>query len=536
MLPSDEQTPQETTSPAPAEAAQESLVNRAESAGLDLDIVTPQPATDEQSPAKPEFNVRTGVNPNAELAKAVRSVLPDKFKGQPLDATNSLALLGAEIEELEYFAGNYKNMGLSRDQSTYDWLQAVDSASVHGQRGDGMLGALQREGSYWRQQVVGPGGELLGAGRPAFGEGSSEPGGRLVGPQAMMKIRGLLDLGTIARIPLWHSGLWISFKAPSEASLLELERRISMEKVLMGRRSDGKIFSHASVYTNMHLVNFALEHAYETTYRQVSNDELKKKILMSDIPQLIWGLLCTIYPNGYPYKQPCITEPAKCTHVVDELLDLTKLSWTDDRALTPWQRQQMTRRTSKFTDEEIKRYQDEHKFNDEIGTVKLHDGLNMVLKVPTVAEFESSGHAWISELTSKVDEAFGGKLSATERSQFISDAAATASLRQYSHWISKLVFTDGSGVIDTQADIEDAISALTSAQETVDTFHEGMRKYIANTTITIIGFPKYNCPKCGTPQTVEESKHPHLVALDVTSIFFTLLGQRLTKILSNSGL
>lgn len=478
---------------------------------------------------------RHGVNEHCELSKPVTEPLPKAMQGVKYTRDNALALIGAEISELNAIADTYKQLGLGRSESTIDWLQSVDSASGHLIRKSSYTDALYRDGSLWKQAMTGPGGELLGAGKPGFAEGV-EPGGRLVGPQAMMRVQGLLGMGTIARIPLWHSGLWVSFKAPTESDLLQLDRLIANEKITLGRVSNGKVFANTSVFTNSALVNFALQHVYETTYKQVPIDELKTKILITDIPQLLWGLLTTIYPNGYPYKQPCITDPSVCTHVVEELLDIKKLSWCDDRRLNHWQREFMTQRTKKWTDAELTRYREEHDYTSKFGTVELHEGMNMLLKVPTIAEYEESGFAWVNAIVEQVDTTFGGQLRGEERNRYITEQGTATALRQYAHWVDKLIMTDGSGVVDDSATIADLLGVLTSHEQASIAFFKGVETFINNTTISLIGFPKFDCPACGKEQTSEERKHPHLIVLDVGNVFFTLQGQRLEKILARTSL
>ncbi len=478
------------------------------------------------------FVGRRGVNLHAEMTH-VTSV-PHK---RPLGPNEMhLPLPSADVEEQNRLADRYPNgSDFGTGEEGERWLQTVVEAQTMFHRGNALLSSLTREDSLWKQQIQ-VGAETLSARRPSFGEGT-ESGEKLTGVQAMLKLQASLGLGAVVRVPLYHTGIWVVLKAPSEAALLELDRRIANEKILLGRVTNGLIFSNSSVYQNSYLMNFALAHIYEATYKYTDINELKSIIKLTDLPTLLWGLICTIYPNGYPFKQPCITDPTKCQHVVEELLNIQKLSWTDEASLSDKQRRHMLRKTAKFTLEEIQAYQSEHSFTKK-GTLKLHERLTAELKVPTLEEYEQSGFAWVDGIVKSQDQAFGGTIKGEERNQYIMEQAQVTALRQYAHWIEKLVLHDPKGdkVIDDRKTLEDSLSMLTASEEVFTTFFNGAGAFIDNTTISLIAVPKYNCPNCGEPMPDEEKKHPHLIPLDVSNIFFTLQGHRISKVLQRSQL
>lgn len=492
-----------------------------------LDSKSPTDVADDQAdPVEPvTVERRTGVCPNVEMTKPVFDKLS---KPGPVDIHESVAVIGADHVELAAHAETYRNLDIGRGDPALRWLASVKQGEEHMSRDDAFNSTVRREGAMFRQSIHGEDGEQLAAGRPQFGEPS---GGKLVGPQAVMKIKGLLGMGTVARVPLWHSGLWLNFKAPSETDLLELERRIANEKITLGRMTNGGIFSNVSVYLNSFLMNFCLAHVYEATYKQVPALELKKLIRATDLPQMLWGLLCTIYPSGYAYRQPCVNDPTKCLHVVEETLNLNKISWTDDRALTDSQRKHMTQRTAKFTDEQIQKYQDEHRFNERFGSVELHPGLKMILRVPSLEELEQGGFAWVDSVVERADAAFRGDVVGEERNRMITEMGMSTALRQYGQWVHKLVLDDGETIIEDRSTIDDTLSTLTAHGDVYEKFFSGIEQFINNSTITVIGVPKINCPKCDKPMTNDEKRHPHLIALDITNIFFTLLDQRVVKLL-----
>ena len=479
----------------------------------------------DSAPSVPMQFGRHGENPNAE-ARADRPVFvvrPAGSKSVPIE--EAVAAFGVDADEFNQLAENYPDLDVDTGASGQHWAETIQQAQKHVLRGNALLGSLLREESLWRQSVT-AGAQQLEANRPKFGEDSE--GGRLVGAQAMMKLHAVLGIGQVVRVPLWHTGMWLCLKAPSEASLLELNRRIANLKVDLGRATNGMIYSSSSVYINSLLVEFVLNHVYEATYKYNDVQELKSKILVPDLPTMVWGLLCTIYPQGYNYKQPCVTDPTKCTHVTEALLNLNKLSWTDDRALTLNQREHMIRKTAKFTDDELKRYQTDHQFNRH-ATLQVHPNVRLQLRVPTLLEYEESGTQWVDGIVAQVDKVFGGRVNADDRNGLIYRQGQLTALRQYAHYIREIVI-DGKGVIDDPTTIANTIGTLTSHSDVYTNFLEGVGKFIDNTTISLIAIPKFNCQACGQPMSENERLHPHLIVLDVGALFFTLLDQRLSKV------
>lgn len=485
---------------------------------------------------------RTGPNPKAEMkiSDDPTSPLPEKRRWRDGEGIYLLSCTSMEFNQL---VRNARRLDPTNSEQGRMWRQAVALGQDLMVRADVGLDALTREESLWRQGVP-VGGENsmeLRAGRPSFGERKgSAP---LVGEEALQFMQSMLGTGQIVRVPLWHSGIWVDLKAPTEAQLLELDRRIANEKILLGRATNGLAYSNMSVYHNSFLFNFALSMVFNCSIENYSADRLKELILLPDLPQLLWGLLLTIYPNGYRYHRPCINDPSACTHVTEALLNISKLSWTDINALSAGQRDHMKRRTAKFTELELKNFRNQHRFV-KLGTVKVKElGGNITtveLRVPTLGDYERSGFSWIEGIVSGTDQAFGSQFGAEERNDYILEQARVSSLRQYAHWIERITFnsegsSDEQKVIEDRSTVEMVVGQLTGDSEVFENLLEGVRKFINEATVSQIALPNYKCPVCQKDQhDPEETRHPHLIPLDIGAVFFTLLGQRVTLLLNNS--
>ncbi|QVD49164.1 hypothetical protein LUCX_94 [Xanthomonas phage vB_XciM_LucasX] len=480
--------------------------------------------------------VRRGVNPHAEMSFDPSRPLDPRRPWRPGE---HLSVVPCTAEEFNHLVQNVARLDPTGSKTGAQWTQAVYQGQEVMPRGNALAGAVTRETSLWRQGVTtgGEGTMDLMAGRPRFGEQNQHKA--LVGDEAVQYMQAMLGTGHVTRVPLWHSGIWINLKAPSEQQLLELERRISNEKISLGRATNGLIFSNTMVFHNSFLFNFALGLVFDCSISAFTTETLKRKILLTDLPTLLWGLLCTIYPNGYKYHRPCVNDPSKCTHVAEAILDIIKLCWTDNTALTEAQRKHMVRKTAKFTDLELSNYVSQHSYNSKATvTVRDVDGIKTTvqLRVPTLADYEQSGFNWVEGIVTGTDMAFGSQLGGEERNDYIMEQASATSLSQYAHWVERVNFNNGLTWVDDRQTMEKIIGQLTGDTRASESFLEGMRAFINDATISLIAIPSYKCPVCQHDQNdPEEKKHPHLIPIDIGTIFFILLGQR-TQLLLNSAI
>lgn len=553
-----DQSPVQTETPVAEAKPSGAIIGlEAEPEFIDVEEAVEQPASEEATEQSTQTTkdevvailVRRGVNPNAECNKGSPSSPLDKKDAYRFRPGEALAVLPVTNQELEGLLTHYENIDPSKSAPGRNWVNTVSAGRDTIPRGDTGLDALLRPDSLWRQSVTfdpsDKGSMELGAGVPPIGE--REGKGTLTGDTAMRYLNQVLHRGQYVRVPLWHSGIWTTFRTPAEQELLELERRVANEKITLGRVTNGLAYSNVSIYLNSFLFNFALALVTDATLPNTDLNTLKANIKVTDLPILLWAMLCTMYPKGYRHLRPCVNNPAACMHIVDELLDLSKLCWTDNSSITEGQRKHMLKRNSKFTDIELTNYLSSHR-NNRYSTIKLDESethLTVVeLRVPSLADWERSGTSWVDGIVAKTDAAFGSQLNGESRNQYIMDAAATTSLRQYGHWIERIVITDKRNkrqeVIDDRETLEETIGHLSGSSHIHDAFFEGLKNYMNDATISQIAIPRYACPVCGADQgeidTPETLMHPHLIPLDVATIFFTLLDQRVSLLLDQARL
>lgn len=435
------------------------------------------------------------------------------------------SLLNVDLEEIDRLAENYAQLDAEGDAGAKIWLNAYLSGLSHLMKGNALSDSVNRASSTWKQALMHEG-DKLGISKVKYGSSSS---GIISGDKALMKLSGSLGLGTTVQVPLWHTGIWVTLKAPTESSLLELDRRISNEKITLGRYTSGMAFSHTSVYTVGYVLNFILNHVIDSSLKGFNNDSLKSLIKVTDIPSLVNGILSSIYPSGYDYARPCTTNPTECQHVTTGKVSIPKLMWVDNSAITPTQAKHMSKRDSKFTVEEIKKYQDEHVRGDK-RTVSISDNLNMVLNVPTLEQYIESGTRWVDNIVRLLEVSLGTSLDSKERDDYILAQGKLTTVRQYGHWISEIVIDDD--IVKDTDTIESALSLISADEELTDKIFTELGIYIDDSVISLMAVPKYKCPKCQGEEEVSLENFPHLLPIDAIRSFFTLLDQRMVMAMS----
>lgn len=351
----------------------------------------------------------------------------------------------------------------------------------------------------------------------------------------ILVIRSSLGQGALVQIPLWNTGIWITMRAPSNNELLNLDQRVRMEKASLGRFSNGMVFSNVEVYTVAAYARFALEHMYSTTYEfdTVDHvDEMLRTVKSTDYPQLLYGLLSAMYPDGYPFRQPCVADPHKCDYIDESILSIARLSWTDRERLTAKQKRMMASRNSKMNREQLKEYQAEFPFDNR--AMKLNSTLTAYLAVPTLQDQIEAGYRWVDGIAEATNVAFGLKLSEVDRYRHIVRSGTMTSLRQYSHWIERLEIVEKDGVdptvITDTIKKDEGLEVISGDPAAIKILDVGIMKWIESCSVTIIGLDKSPCPQCQAEASKEISTHPDIIPLDIGYIFFTLAASKIRQI------
>jgi hypothetical protein len=463
------------------------------------------------------------------LSKTVVQDSPTRRALDPKRSDNEVMLmLPSDTEERVRAAMEaIPKLAVSATNATRDLIAAIESGFEISPEEDMFDGSVSREDAAWRQSVKGSIGPMAAA-RPKF---TAHEDRKLSGVQAVLRIQGLLGQGGIIQIPLWHSGFWITISTPSEGELLELERRISDEKILLGRVSNGRVFSNTSVFIANHIVDMLMGKIFDSSLKEQSPRKIRSLIRSHDIQHIAWGLACSIWPNGFKYARAILGETTDKHKVITEELNLSKLQWTDTSCLTERQIAHMSRRQSgAMTTESLEIYRNDF-LKAQPSLFKLSDSISVLLSVPDVDTYLASGQRWINDIVATNDRLFGMDQDETTRNNYMIDQSRATSVRQYGHWVKGIVLdgheADPYLMEDQPEVVEDMLNKMSANDSVRNAFFESVTTYMEDSTISVIAVP--------TVSASEEDvypRFPHLLPIDALTTFFSLLAQKTQRIRS----
>lgn len=364
---------------------------------------------------------------------------------------------------------------------------------------------------------------------PMASRAEVEAGSVLSGAQAIAAAQRHLGIGGNFTIVLPHSGFWITFKPPFEDTILELHRQIHNIKTEVGRNTYGLMLNSYGGLINELFLRFALGSMQRNSIKDV--EDLLKVISVHDINIIIWAYICTIYPNGFNHRSACIADTTKCSHIVEDIINVRRLFFIDSNAFDQEQLEHLKSfASSSMSPESVLKYRESLRAKEK-KTIKLCEGteqeIELTLRVPSAFDYFDSTNRWINGIGTKVIETLGADSSFNERNKIITEHAAASQMRKYAHWVETIVI--GGGIINDRDSIEKTLDAMSVSIEVRGEYETKVAAYVEGTCFSLIGVPDYKCPHCGKYQITDETKDPlhrSIIGIDVPQTFFTMLVQR----------
>lgn len=421
------------------------------------------------------------------------------------------------------------------------WFKTVEQARLFNVNMKAFNATLENDKANFRQRIEHNGQPLMN-GTPSMPIGDNKT---LTGEKAIMHLNDFIGKGTRYQVALWHSGFWITFKAPTESEFVELQRKLIADKVKFGRDSYGLVFSNTVVFSVERVVEFILDHVLITSINLGENNNsnyLRSIIDSQDLYTLIYGFVCTMYPKGFKYNRACMNDIMNCNYVLEDILNVTKLSHTNDNALTNWQKSHMSnRRAGSMTIESVKRYKEELLSTQKRTVVINKDTgkeIKLTLRTPNLNEYIDSGHEWINNIVAMAERSIGDDVPAQQREDFIIKTAQATAMRQYGHWVGSCEFNFGvddesPNIIEDKDTLKLTLDTLSSQDNIREEFFKEVYKYIDESTVTVIGITAFDCPVCNKKNEDERKIYPHhtnVIPLDMLQLFFALLEQSIQRL------
>ena len=429
---------------------------------------------------------------------------------------------------------NMSNVDEDGGAAIKEWLATAAQGTRLYQRDNFHQPLLEDEFTNWDTHVLSQE-RKLGPARTNTAVSGGQP---LTGIEAIVKATAFTTAGAVIRIPLFASGFWVTIKAPSDGDLLELDRLIANDRAEFGRLTSGRVFSASDVVMKSHLIALAMRQIVDSTYPD-ANADLRGAIKLPDLPHLIGGLALAVYPQSFPMTRACVAQPGVCNHVQRGDVAISKLFRYNNSVLTEQQRLHMGRNRKRCTMEDLNKYLEAFVTNGK-DVIDYDKKVFFTLRTPSLLDYVEMGTEWVNSLENSVDEAFGAKISVSERNELIALKAQANALRQYSHWIDRITYQkngEPDGTVTDRDDLYKTLELLSSDDRIASSFYNGVQEYINHTTLGIIAVPSWICPVCKTKQPgAAEGKWARLIPIDAASVFFTISSHRGLQVRKRVGI
>ncbi|MCK9234875.1 MAG: hypothetical protein M0R77_00995 [Gammaproteobacteria bacterium] len=404
-------------------------------------------------------------------------------------------------------------------KNSEEWLVTFQN-SVYTQPFAGQfLDSVSRKGSQWRQSVENESGKNHIHGlRPSSGKGE------LVGATAISHFQTSTRVGKTIRVPLWHSGFWITIKTPSAVRQAEAFDNLRSSRVKAGMETYGRVFSNYTVFANSILLDLAYESIVISSL-DTDPSNVRHYVDTSDIPAVIWALASTIWPTGFEYSRSRMGDPNNAANIIRQVIRVDNCQWTDITELTEWQRNHMAKKTPRSMSVDLlERYKNEftRRVDRKVVIQEATDEqpeISVVLRNPKAEEYIESGQRWITDIVSTYMQVAGRPGGDKARDDYVYRNMLLTEMRAYAHWVAEI--RQGSAFVTEPNSILNTLNILSESDEIRAKFFTGVFKYIDDSTISIIAITTDDEREAPLP------RFPYLIPIEPVHTFFTRLEQKM---------
>jgi hypothetical protein len=366
-------------------------------------------------------------------------------------------------------------------------------------------------------------------------------------------VREDLNLGHKIAVPFWATGMHARFQAPGALAQIALDTQLGEEKIREALESAGYALAAPAVFLNREITDWVLKHLISTTAGTVDPRILKETITLLDFDQLVSSAAYALYPKGFPVTRYCVNSALNCDGEVKDLLNINRMIIVFDERLDEHQMRFMSKRSGVHDLKTIRNYQSKMRPNIS-RYVDLVNGIRLKLRIPTIAQYESTSTAWLDNMTTEAKALISSNAREEDRQNYMVRAQRVSTVMAYAHWVEGIVrqgeelesepvmvatrhLPEGATLeqqYEADKEIDDFLRDFANSPELTKLFTDALEKFIAAMTITAVCLPKVHCPKCGEPidkDTGSKQDHPALVTINPTEFFFTLLRLKIASAL-----
>lgn len=311
----------------------------------------------------------------------------------------------------------------------------------------------------------------------------------------------VMHTGETITVPLYHTGIHVTFKPPLLKSFTAIQAKINTAMYEYFKKTWGLRFSGSVHVRTQEYVHFALAHVTASSLKDTGNltSQLLSVIHPFDIPHLLAGFAQTFRPSGVAVSLPCMNKVGECSHVVEGTINIADTMVVDTRALTPEQRLHIAKRGNKVHDHKsVAAYKDAFNrhhvvaLNDDI-SITVNGNLTLDTYFDTINGFVELCDTFIAEL---------GDSDNIDREDVVNRFVASIEVMTYASWVAGVTIKRAGGELVTITKpttmIHRALQNLSSGKGMFKTFVSTMNDYFNKHTISHVAVESYRCPACGT--------------------------------------
>lgn len=346
-------------------------------------------------------------------------------------------------------------------------------------------------------------------------------------------IRRAKNTGAPITLFLPHTGIYLTFCAPSEADYCDYDLSQTFESARIGMATYGMLLSTSSGVYLKHQIRWCLNYVTDTTY-DFGDGELVQSLLLAIDPRDYGVILCgpTIakFPGGIPWSILC--PDGNCGEVEEFNLNLSRSIRTDRNAFSPLQREYALKTgTGTVSEKDLEIYKEEFKARDHIITDDSNGyRIEVEFCFRNLHSLFTKTDDWVAELTESTADALGNAATEHERDSALKRRSETRRLTRYAHHVKAIrVYPDPDDNDEFDEDtsydkIVINLAELSCDRIFVNKFEEAYREFVASNTHTLLAYRETGCKRCGKdhPDTIEEGAFRGLVPISPDRVFFGL--------------
>ena len=371
---------------------------------------------------------------------------------------------------------------------------------------------------------------------------SSKATGNISGEAAIAKLYGAMGLGGYRQIPLWHSGIWVSLRTPTDAEMINLEYALAESEIALGRSTNELIYSNYDAIFTRIVTEFALDCIQTSTLKVTNKSDLLKYIKPQDKHALALGIIQVSYNKGFDIVRTCVNTGViengkpKCTNRVKALINPSNMLRVDRSQLTAEHLKHMSKRTPDSTDvDDVLEYQRTLEANrPEVVSINNEYGervISVEFSMPSLLDTITSGEEWVQNVISASQKMFTEDMTPEVRNMHVEQRSKAVLQTVYSHFVSKITYDDGTTVTDRDT-INKLLLAMGHNKTIYTNIMEETMRYIDKHVMAIVAIQNYVCPACKQEQTTGGSgPFKEFIPVNPFAVFFDLSAFRVEEIM-----